>query len=56
MLTTLPRRYDRAIGHWEWVCDVLRPTQVVALQRTTAQILALTITALTRPVAAVVLD
>lgn len=41
--------------HWNWVCDVLRPDQVVTLRRVTSRVLTLTNDALRRPVAAAVL-
>lgn len=46
---------DNVSLHWNWVCDVLRPDQVVTLRRITGLILALTNDALRRPVAAAVL-
>jgi hypothetical protein len=46
---------DTVSLHWEWVCDVLRPTQVAALRRNTTRLLALTNDALNRPVAGALL-
>jgi len=47
---------DMVSMHWDWVCDVVTPAQVSRLRSVTAHTLRMTNEALSRPVAAAVLD
>jgi Family of unknown function (DUF6390) len=50
------RSGDLVSMHWDWVCDVLTPRQARRLRAVTAHTLSMTNEALSRPVAAAVLD
>jgi uncharacterized protein DUF6390 len=55
-LAPIVRPGDVVSMHWDWVCDVLAPSQVDTLRAVTAHTLRMTNEALSRPVAAAVLD
>jgi hypothetical protein len=55
-LAPIVRPGDVVSMHWDWVCDVLAPSQVDILRAVTAHTLRMTNEALSRPVAAAVLD
>jgi hypothetical protein len=42
--------------HWDWVCDVLTPAQADRLRSVTAHTIRMTDKALSRPVAAALVD
>lgn len=51
-----PRPGDQVALHWDWICDVLAPHEVLALRHYTRRLLCLVNDALRRPVAAAVIE